>query len=105
MGDIADMMLDGTLCEGCGVYIDHPDADMADWPRLCASCAKDARRHGASLRDDGFGGYQVTGTSQDIETVSVPRNCKVICPECGKRSKAAGIWDHMRNAHGIERDS
>jgi hypothetical protein len=37
MGDIADMMLDGTLCERCGVYIEAKD-DGACVPRLCEDC-------------------------------------------------------------------
>ncbi len=36
MGEIADMMLDGTLCECCGVYIDYGDAD--GFPRYCEGC-------------------------------------------------------------------
>lgn len=38
MGEIADMMLDGTLCQGCGVYIG------ADFPSYCDGCrAEEAR--------------------------------------------------------------
>lgn len=40
MGEIADMMLDGTLCEGCGEYIDEGEAE--GFPRYCSeSCAND----------------------------------------------------------------
>ncbi len=38
MGDISDMMLDGTLCEQCGEYIDD---DEGGFPRLCAACNQD----------------------------------------------------------------
>jgi len=34
MGEIADMMLDGTLCQTCGTFIDNP----CDYPRYCAGC-------------------------------------------------------------------
>lgn len=34
MGDIANMMLDGILCEGCGVYL----GDSTGYPRRCNSC-------------------------------------------------------------------
>lgn len=45
MGDIADMMLEGTLCEGCGVFLEC-DEDMGI-PMYCSEkCAKD---RGASL--------------------------------------------------------
>lgn len=40
MGDIAEMMLDGTLCECCGCYIDGEGGDGI--PRYCsAQCARD----------------------------------------------------------------
>lgn len=41
MGEIADMMLDGTLCERCGVYIDDED-ESPGFPRLCDACAQEA---------------------------------------------------------------
>jgi hypothetical protein len=40
MGEIADMMLDGTLCECCGEYIE--DGESEGFPRYCSTeCAKD----------------------------------------------------------------
>lgn len=36
MGEIADMMLEGILCEQCGEFID--DDMEAGFPRLCESC-------------------------------------------------------------------
>ena len=41
MGDIADMMLDGTLCEQCGEFIDD---DEGGSPRLCASCSQEKEK-------------------------------------------------------------
>lgn len=39
MGEIAEMMLDGTLCEGCGSYIDDSEPGH---PRYCSrQCAED----------------------------------------------------------------
>jgi hypothetical protein len=35
MGDIADMMLDGTLCEGCGEFLDE---NPPGYPRRCIGC-------------------------------------------------------------------
>lgn len=35
MGEIADMMLDGTLCQICGVYLGGNG-----YPQTCDSCAK-----------------------------------------------------------------
>lgn len=34
MGEIADMMLEGVLCETCGEYI----GDEVGYPRRCAAC-------------------------------------------------------------------
>lgn len=34
MGDIAEMMLEGTLCEGCGVYMGEGDG----YPVRCEDC-------------------------------------------------------------------
>lgn len=40
MGEIAEMMLDGTLCECCGCFID--DEGIGGFPRYCSSqCARD----------------------------------------------------------------
>ncbi len=33
MGEIADMMMDGTICAGCGEYLDHGEGDGI--PRYC----------------------------------------------------------------------
>ena len=39
MGEIADMMLEGDLCECCGCYI---DGDGEGFPRYCSpQCARD----------------------------------------------------------------
>lgn len=36
MGEIAEMMLDGMLCERCGEYIGEP----CGYPRKCSDCSK-----------------------------------------------------------------
>ena len=38
MGEIAEMMLDGTLCEGCGEYL---DGGGLGFPMRCAACGGD----------------------------------------------------------------
>jgi hypothetical protein len=35
MGEIADMVIEGILCEGCGVYMDD---EYYDAPRKCSDC-------------------------------------------------------------------
>jgi hypothetical protein len=39
MGEMAEMMLDGTMCEGCGVLL---DGESPGYPRYCSTeCADD----------------------------------------------------------------
>lgn len=40
MGEIADMMLDGTLCQCCGVFIGSNNG----YPTYCDSCQLDLER-------------------------------------------------------------
>lgn len=37
MGDIADMMIDGTMCQGCGEFL-HGGYDGHGCPGYCSSC-------------------------------------------------------------------
>lgn len=78
MGDIAELMLDGTLCEGCGVTL--PGA-APGYPRYCSKkCRKDREP-------------------------AAPKATKFPCPTCGKRVKAAGMRDHMRTVHAFKGNS
>lgn len=38
MGEISEMVLDGVLCEGCGVYLGEGDG----YPGRCSACADGA---------------------------------------------------------------
>lgn len=40
MGEIAEMMIDGTLCERCGEYIGGP----VGYPSYCSGCEGDIRK-------------------------------------------------------------
>ena len=73
MGEIADMMLDGTMCAGCGEWM-HGGEDGHGYPQYCSACA------------------------QEVET---PVSLKVRCPTCGKRVKQRGLRDHQRDVHGV----
>lgn len=75
MGDIADMMLDGDLCEGCGEYIGPGDG----YRRLCSACR----------------------TPDDIDAIAHPVN-RVNCkhPGCKKWLKTQDAMEqHYRNKH------
>lgn len=76
MGEIADMMLDGTLCSCCGVFL---GADSGA-PGLCASCRKDDA---------------MLNLAQPPKLAMPP----VVCPTCGKKVKMTGIADHWRALH------
>lgn len=39
MGEIAEMMLDGTMCQVCGEFMD----EAAGYPVTCAGCSDDDR--------------------------------------------------------------
>jgi len=78
MGEIADMMINGELCEWCGDYL----GDDAGYPRLCPACQAESRKDGplhASLENE---------------------KEKVKCPTCGKRVKFIGLDQHIHDKHG-----
>jgi hypothetical protein len=58
MGDTADLMLDGHLCEHCGVFLNTHGVD--GFPQLCRDCAKEICRAGGSVRKAGNGNWQDT---------------------------------------------
>jgi hypothetical protein len=77
MGEIADMMIDGTLCQSCGAYI----GPGLGFPRTCTPCIKGALKESKNKR-------------------LIPRTSpkqKVQCDICGK--KVRGLSDHIRDAH------
>ena len=75
MGEIADMMLEGDLCAGCGGYI---DGDGPGAPRYCSdSCREELESEETALDHD-----------------------YVRCNACGKKVKAVGLRQHMADKHG-----
>ena len=76
MGDIADAMLDGDLCQVCGVYMENGSG----FPQTCASCQREMR------------------------TFPNGRFAKVKFPVCNKTVKAVGLKDHQRDAHSVGND-
>jgi predicted amidophosphoribosyltransferase len=41
MGDVAEMMLDGTLCQCCGDYLED---SPGGFPMYCPDCAREAKK-------------------------------------------------------------
>lgn len=78
MGEYAEMMLDGTCCEGCGEYLGDGDG----FPAYCSpQCA--------------------AGRGAEYDVLPPPQwSKKTKCPECGRKVKAVGLRDHLRDMHG-----
>lgn len=74
MGEIAEMMLDGTLCEGCGVYMAGGGNGV---PQRCGACELDDKQPAPGER--------------------------VVCKSCHCLVKAVGLADHMRDKHGSKK--
>jgi len=84
VGEYAEMMLDGTLCECCGTFIDFEGGD--GFPRYCSTqCARDR------------GADQLTMTRKERHRSR--QGERVNCPTCNKRVKKAGLANHMRDVH------
>lgn len=65
MGEVAEMMLDGTLCEACGVFI----GSDAGFPQYCSlQCANDrgAEWHGKPERSKKWVEKKATGREKDV---------------------------------------
>ena len=75
MGEIADMMLDGTLCAACGVYLDQ---EPAGYPVYCGACEEDQYRTDVDLPDDS-------------------PMAKKRCPICGARKR--NVLEHAKAKH------
>jgi len=78
MGDIADMMLDGTLCQFCG---DFMGGEGDGFPVTCSAC-------------------QVENNCNEFGLPKKPPAKKVKCPQCGKKVKEAGLEMHQKDVHG-----
>ena len=77
MGEIAEMMLNGDMCEQCGEWIG--DGDGPGYPGLCAGCRRETRPYS-----------------------SKPHKC----PHCAKRfRKDVGVRDHVRTVHALAKES
>lgn len=74
MGEMADYMLNGDDCKGCGEYL----GDGPGYPRLCGAC--DA---------------QAEAKFMEILKATVHR-----CPDCGKRLRSPeGVVRHRIDKH------
>jgi hypothetical protein len=83
MGEIAEMMLNGDLCEGCGGFIDFEDG--GGFPRYCSpQCARDR-------------GIQCAPATASYKGTP--------CPDCGKMCAGKfAVAQHRRDKHGVQID-
>lgn len=88
MGDIADAMLNGELCEGCGTYM---EGEPTGFPSYCsAQCAEDR----------GFFAPEPRPAKLKRQPATAPGSDKTACPRCQKKVKRHGLPDHLRDKHG-----
>ncbi len=86
MGDIADMMLDGTLDEETGEYIGDHNLEKygMESPGFPVSLEREAREEREQKADN-------------IAKNAAQKKTK--CPECGKKVKVTGLAMHRRDVH------
>ena len=96
MGEIAEMMLDGTLCEGCGEYIDDEGGDGI--PRYCSpQCA--------AGRGMTYQPPESRARARKAERINRERQQAAgrtyKCPKCGRGFRGAlAVAQHRRDKHG-----
>lgn len=81
MGDIADMMLDGQMCQWCGDILGDGDG----YPVVCRGCQKE---------------NNVDQYGDEITKSKKSPGPKIKCPVCQKKVKFAGLAMHRKDVHG-----
>lgn len=91
MGEIAEMMLDGLMCEQCGEFFDDvlQGGDGPGHPRLCAACLADPA-------NADHWQHELEGRKPKKRRVK-----NVACPQCGKLfASSYSARQHERDKHG-----
>jgi Zn finger protein HypA/HybF involved in hydrogenase expression len=87
MGEYADMILDGTMCQGCGVFLnDEPPG----YPCDCTDCARDRQKIDSTTRKQ---------ARQVAHQLHQARQKKTRCPICNRKVKEIGLPNHMKDSH------
>ena len=87
MGEYADMVLDGTMCQGCGVFL---GAESPGYPRSCRECRPAEKQAAAGERK---------AQRAIAHQLHQARQKKTKCPTCGRKVKEIGLANHMKDAH------
>ncbi|MCC8963724.1 hypothetical protein H8A95_15750 [Bradyrhizobium sp. Pear76] len=95
MGEIAEMMLEGILCEGCGELIDE---DGVGHPQRCSSCDMSPRTLRSVKR---VVGRERQAERHNRERRAAARLRKPFECHCGKLCRTErGLEAHKRDKHG-----
>lgn len=102
MGEIADMMLEGLLCEGCGEAFDDvvDGADAPGFPRRCPTCSPITPRGGVLGRSNtSHASHTERNRARKARNRAAdkPHRCS-----CGKLCRTAdGLKAHQYAKHGL----
>lgn len=98
VGEIADAMINGELCECCGMYI---EGDAPGYPRYCSEqCARDRKAEYIPAAEDARPKQSKTTFRARMESeIKTLEQEKVPCPVCKKKVKRVGLPNHTKDAH------
>lgn len=100
MGEIADMMLDGTLCEGCGEFMEGKSPGQ---PRRCIMCRPNYERISLS---SALKRPLSTAKATKAHRESMARSTKRVCCKfgCNKMFRTVpGMLQHALTVHREKR--
>lgn len=100
MGEVAEMMLEGFLCEGCGeVMGDMETGEGQGFPGLCAACQADVGDDVVySLPPPNSNPVRVRQQNEALLKIPAPSAHR--CTQCNRRfATEAGLRDHKRMKH------
>lgn len=92
MGEIADMMLDGTLCEGCGEYI----GSDAGFPQYCSRACAAGR--GMAYAPPGRRGRKTAPRRMSSRARQLSREDAPFACSCGRKFYEQVAMDQHRVA-------
>lgn len=105
MGEIADMMLEGTLCAGCGEVLDSAISgdEPAGFPQYCSDQC--VREHGAPLECVETPNAKRAASENRQRQTAAGRTHP--CPtRCGRKFRSSfAAEQHARDKHGWGRPS